>query len=316
MKRIRIPLLGGLLLAVLPVILLSACSHERSVQIALGGDIMLAREGSPIFSEVAVWGEAQSIFEKSDLSMANLESPITDLNTVIYPQQGYNLCSPVDGLEFLKASGVQYYSLNNNHSGDCGEDGLLTTQKLLDETSLKGFSQEPLEIRRNGQAFSLISVEDVTKALDLSPLVESIQKEKRKGNFVIISVHWGNEYQAGADARQQEIAQALTDAGADLIWGHHPHVLQRMEWLEGENAHRTLVVYSLGNLVSDQAMLRDAQRTAVITLTVKNGKINNLQAIPFILDMGQHRLIRVEKEEAAFILDRLDESIFKESTAD
>ena len=94
-------------------------------------------------------------------------------------------------------------------------------------------------------------------------------------NFVVVSTHWGNEYQAGPDDRQQILAQAWVDAGADVIWGHHPHVLQRMEWItSNEDNHEALVMYSLGNLLADQFMLQDAQRSALSQGEMKNGRIS------------------------------------------
>ena len=71
-------------------------------------------------------------------------------------------------------------------------------------------------------------------------------------DYLIVSMHWGNEYQTVQGARQEELAQLLCDGGADLIIGTHPHVLQPMAWLERDDGHRTLCMYSLGNFVSNQ----------------------------------------------------------------
>ena len=71
-------------------------------------------------------------------------------------------------------------------------------------------------------------------------------------DYLIVSMHWGNEYQTTENDRQNELAQLLCDGGADMIIGTHPHVLQPMEWLEREDGHKTLCAYSLGNFISNQ----------------------------------------------------------------
>ena len=124
---------------------------------------------------------------------------------------------------------------------------------------------------------------------------------------MVISVHWGNEYQAGPDARQQQFAQEWVDAGADLIWGHHPHVLQRMEWLTSrEDGHEALILYSLGNLVSDQHMLPDAQRTALVQITVKNDRISKVTVAPLMVNWESFSLdFDLNHADQEKILDRL-----------
>ena len=71
-------------------------------------------------------------------------------------------------------------------------------------------------------------------------------------DYLIVSMHWGNEYQTAESDYQKRLAQLLCDGGADLIIGTHPHVLQPMKWLEREDGHKTLCAYSLGNFVSNQ----------------------------------------------------------------
>lgn len=306
MKKLRIRLPGGLLMVVLPVIFLFGCSRENSVKITLGGDVMLARDGEIIFSDASIWEGTAALFDSADLSMANLESPLTDEERPDQTVEGYNLCSPIAGLELIKSSGINYFSLENNHSNDCNENGTVVTKKLLDAAALYGFDTEPLHVIKNGQRFSLISAEDISAPLDLELLTNTVRREKQKDNFVMVSIHWGNEYQASVDARQEQIAQTLADAGADLIWGHHPHVLQRMEWLEGSSGNQTLVIYSLGNLISDQVMLKSTQRTAIITLIVDHGEITNIQAFPFILDFYKGQLVQPDDTEQKIILESLD----------
>jgi poly-gamma-glutamate capsule biosynthesis protein CapA/YwtB (metallophosphatase superfamily) len=134
-----------------------------------------------------------------------------------------------------------------------------------------------------------------------------IQEQKKSGDFVIISAHWGNEYQAGPDEHQTELAQDWVNAGADVIWGHHPHVLQRVDWLVSSiDGHNALVMYSLGNLMADQFMLSDVQRSALIRVEITNKKITGVTLLPVAFDWNsKHLNFNLDEEIKVLILRRL-----------
>jgi poly-gamma-glutamate synthesis protein (capsule biosynthesis protein) len=89
------------------------------------------------------------------------------------------------------------------------------------------------------------------RPLDLEPARGAVREARRQADLVVVSVHWGNEYQHLPTKRQRDIARALVDAGCDVILGHHPHVLQPVELMEADG-RRALVAYSLGNFISNQ----------------------------------------------------------------
>jgi 2-methylisocitrate lyase-like PEP mutase family enzyme len=103
------------------------------------------------------------------------------------------------------------------------------------------------------------------------------------------------------------LAQKWVDAGADVIWGHHPHVLQRVDWMTSAlDGHLALVMYSLGNLLTDQFMLPDAQRSALIRLTIQGNKIRMVTVFPVVLDWEHLRLNFAPNQEITEkIVDRL-----------
>ncbi len=292
MKLKQIFFRGALAAALLT---LNACSRPAAdFTLTLGGDIMLAREGKPLFEtqgqEINPWSELQQkgvlINDDSpvlDYFLVNLESPLGE-----YPPDvsDMNLCSDPVQVKMLTTGGVDLVSLANNHRNDCSADGTTTTKSFLDEQNIKSalMSGVPVYLDTSGGRIAVIASEVVTGSLDKTTLLTQIQDARKQAQVVVVSMHWGNEYQAGADERQQTLAQQIADAGADVIWGHHPHVLQKMEWLESTDGRQVLALYSLGNLLADQWMLEDAQQSALVRLYFLDNKINGIEVIPLETD--------------------------------
>lgn len=305
---------GALLLTLL---CLSGCSRSGTYTITFGGDIMLARGGEPIIEnweelDLSLPGE----FLIGDSSMthlyvANLESPLTDDLSLWsnLPNADMNLCAGSNQLVMLQSAGFDLLTANNNHQDDCPEGDIFRTTQLLDASGfltlheMKGTWVNELA----EEHLVFIGIDAISTQMNEEGILDMIRAQKSAGNFVVISAHWGNEYQAGPDAPQEHLAQSWVDAGADLIWGHHAHVLQRMEWLtSNEDAHRALILYSLGNLVSDQHMLPDVQRSTLVQVSIKNNHIRQVTVAPFMVswDLGSldFELPQVDQEK---VLDRL-----------
>jgi poly-gamma-glutamate synthesis protein (capsule biosynthesis protein) len=112
-------------------------------------------------------------------------------------------------------------------------------------------------------------------------------------------MHWGAEYQAGASSGQKEIAERLAEAGAALIWGHHPHVLQSSEWIADG---KTLVLYSLGNALFDQPGLEDTRRSALVLVTLDSQGVEEISVIPFLIDVRNSRVVTAEEADTQRIM--------------
>lgn len=305
---------GALWLALL---FLSGCTRSNTYTITLGGDIMLARGGEAI---VENWDELDlSLPEdleyanssRNNLYVANLESPLTgDLTSITnLPNTDMNLCAGSNQLNILRFAGFDLLMANNNHQDDCTQAGIFQTTQLFESEGLMTLHEVngmwSSELPEKDLVF--IGFDAVGTLLDEKSMLDLIREQKSAGNFVILSAHWGNEYQAGPDAHQEQLAQGWVDAGADLIWGHHPHVLQRMEWLtSSEDGHQALILYSLGNLVSDQHMLPDVQRSALVQITVRGNRIRKVTVVPFMVnwDLGSLRF-KLPGADQQKILDRL-----------
>jgi poly-gamma-glutamate synthesis protein (capsule biosynthesis protein) len=147
--------------------------------------------------------------------------------------------------------------------------------------------------------YQLLAFDDATTPLDLETSVSRVTSAAKQADLVIVSVHWGGEYQAAPSPRQQSIAQALARAGAGLIIGHGPHVLQRVEWI-GE----TLIAYSLGNFLFDQPYPADCRRGAILRVTwFAHGSRPAVQVLPTVVEHG--RVKPASPIESPAILDRL-----------
>ena len=116
---------------------------------------------------------------------------------------------------------------------------------------------------------------------------------------MIVSIHWGAEYQSGASQLQKEIATQLAQAGAALIWGHHPHVLQSAEWI---NDGETLVLYSLGNALFDQYGLADTRRSALALVRLDPNGVVDFNAIPFMIDVPNSRVVEADATSEQVIM--------------
>ncbi|MDX1807598.1 MAG: CapA family protein, partial [Paenisporosarcina sp.] len=123
--------------------------------------------------------------------------------------------------------------------------------------------------------------------IDLPLIQQNVDTAKNLSDVVVVSMHWGNEYESMPSLFQLDLAQKLSDMGVDIIIGHHPHVLQPMDWIERPDGSKTLVMYSLGNFLSGQVGL-DKRIGGIggieVTKTVFHGKstitLNEPQFIP------------------------------------
>lgn len=275
---------------------------------------MLARDGEALFSQDP-WGVVSKATDSENnsgserLFFANLESPL--LKTGENPEgktSGYDLCADEDQTTILKVAGIDLVSIANNHQGDCGDPSGESTQKILEGQSIRsvGSNLSPVYIETSAGRVGVIAAEDVSHVVGADELVRQIKAARSQCDYLIVSMHWGNEYQAGASERQHELAQAIADAGADVLWGHHPHVLQSVEWVDSSiSGKKMLVMYSLGNLLSDQWMSQDTQRSALITLNFSEGRIVSISMQPIRMDRATKTLITPDPNEIELTQTRL-----------
>lgn len=251
----------------------------KEVDVLAVGDIMVhypqlksAYIGEDRYDFNPVFEHVKNYIESADLAIANLETVIAPSRK---PYAGYpRFNSPSELIEALRKTGFDLLVTANNHSLDQGKTGLVETIEAIKKTNL-GYVGTSLEsekrytvwendgIRIGIASFatalngleSLLSVDERRTMINLysETMVSDVLDELDSENvdFVIVYIHWGNEYQLKASSWQRETASFLLNSGVDLILGSHPHVVQE---LEGHliNGKMRYVVYSMGNFISNQ----------------------------------------------------------------
>ncbi|WP_051250790.1 CapA family protein [Paenibacillus harenae] len=224
----------------------------------------------PFFAEV------KPLLEQGDWVIANLETPVAGQE---FGYSGYpTFNAPVELAEALKTAGFNLITNANNHSLDKGEKGVLGTLENLKALGLPSVgtasSQEEADklllTEKNGIVMGLLAYTYGTNGIPIPEgkpyLVSLIDEEKIKNDmsrlrqagadFITVSLHFGTEYQTAPSDEQKRLARALIAAGADIIAGSHPHVVQPYEVVETSDkngrARQGLIIYSMGNFISNQ----------------------------------------------------------------
>lgn len=213
----------------------------------------------------------KSVFEEDDLTIVNFEGTLTD--STIREDKQFAFKADKSYAEILTDGFVEAANLANNHSKDYGEQSYNDTMDALDEAGITNFGYDRVAIKKvKGIKVGLVGTYVLADGLGVKDSMEkNIQDLKDEGAQVIIaSFHWGEEKAEYPNDVQVELAHAAIDAGADLVLGHHPHVLQGIEKYKGKN-----IVYSLGNFCFGGNMYPSDMDTMIFqqTFTLKGGKL-------------------------------------------
>jgi len=298
-----IKLRASILLVIL-ILLVSCPPARRTVTLALLGDLMVGRA---VHSEFASLSYLVPQLKAADLSLANLESPLAPGGGMVIPaNNGYNLCADTARADLFPLWDLDMLSLANNHRFDCGPEGLAATIKSLTARGVTpvGPGPGPVYWQINGLKLAFLAFDDILAPIDTASALNAIQSARSSGAVVVVSVHWGLEYQEGATDRQKGLARQFADAGAALVVGTHPHVLQPAGWIS--TAHgKTLVLYSLGNALFDQAGLPDTRQSAMVVVTLADTGVQSIWIVPFEIDPAGSRILPPDPQVAAQIRLRL-----------
>lgn len=255
----------------------STASQERRVTLLFAGDAMQhlpqiesARTDEGTFRYDSCFLLVRDMIEAADIAGVNLETTHGG-----EPYSGYPTFSAPDAFALaLKRAGFDLFFQANNHAVDRGRKGLEDTIDLLDSIGVKHtgtFKSEesrtlhyPLMIIKNGIRFAFLNYSYNTNGIPVSPpnivnLIDtnSIKKDlyytkRYHPDIIIAQMHWGNEYHTTPSAQQKAITTMLQHHGVQIVIGHHPHVVQPMVVKRVDDTIRSVVCYSLGNLISNQ----------------------------------------------------------------
>lgn len=278
---------------------------EPVIMVAFG-DLMLGRyvwtlmqrngndypfEHFPALLESMLKNEEGPFITAPDILFANLEGPISD-NPYVNPGTAMIFNFKPVVIEAIKKAGFNLLNLANNHAYDMGELGMTQTRQYLEAGGIHYFG-DAAGIRPGTAWTTTIKDTRITflglndtlhNRLNFDEVNERIREAEERSDFTIVTIHWGTEYQHTPSQKQIENAHAMVDAGADLIIGHHPHVIQ-----SDEIYHGAPIYYSLGNFVFDQYFQKDVQEGLGLTITLKKapttGAANTIDVKETVFDI-------------------------------
>lgn len=301
-------LLGGVILGI-SLIVSSAIPHTsatpvaailtdtpmpQSVSLLFVGDIMLSRSVGALMLEQDDWfwpfRQIASVTAEADLAFANLETTVSNRGTA----SGCGFCFRADprSLQGLAVAGFDVVSVANNHIWDYGADAFVDTLmhvRAMHIDPVGGGSnlaeaRAPVIREVRGTRIAYLAYTDLlplsagatlhtpgVNRYDPVRMQEDIAAARQLADVVIVSFHTGDEYHLAHNAKQERIYHAAIDAGADLVVGHHPHVVQEVEHYRGG-----WIAYSLGNFIFDQNFSVATTHGLMLRVTLVDGHISDV----------------------------------------
>jgi poly-gamma-glutamate synthesis protein (capsule biosynthesis protein) len=263
------------------------------VSFAVAGDVIphepvraaAAAAGDGAVGWGALFSDVNDVFEKADFGFVNLETPVAPAHS--RGSKPFMFDAPVALLDGLKANGIKIVSFANNHVMDQGWAGFTETREhLRDEGLLFAGSGDtsqqawqPVIVEANGikvgwlgmtrwlngnrnpdkddqphvNFFPYPGESGGASGADEAQVLDAIKHARAQCDFLVVSIHWGIEYAPAPRPEDVETAHKMLDAGASVIVGHHPHVLQPVETYRTQDGRDTVIFYSLGNFLSNQS---------------------------------------------------------------
>lgn len=287
------------------------------IQMSFAGDVifdsyvgsLIDREGiSPFVSGL------EGIFKSSDISMINLETPIS-LRGVKENDKQFTFRAKPEYINVLTELGVNMVALANNHILDYGIDAFRDTVDLLNSSKI-GYAgagedvdeaSRPLYITVKDCKIAIISSSHVipfiswtagvkkpgvASTYDPSRLLSEIEVARKNADIVVVYVHWGEEMKTTPLSYQKNLAKKYIDSGADMVIGSHPHVLQGLEYYKNG-----IICYSLGNFI----FTNTKKDTMIVNVKITEKKLSEVKVIPCEINNFKTSLIKEDAKFASLI---------------
>ena len=208
--------------------------HTAHVRAGYGFLMTVEEKYDYPFANVKSW------FENDDFTMVNLEGPLTDVG---HPSgQKYSFRGPSSYVNFLTQNSIEAVSIANNHIYDYGETGRNSTKAVLEENNISYVEQNNSTVVTLEGGLTIGIYGTVYNSIDREAAIEGIKALQEQVDLVIYAPHWGTEHSFDPTKEQKSLGREAIEAGADIVYGCHPHVLQPIE--EYQNG---VIYYSLGN---------------------------------------------------------------------
>ncbi len=295
---------------------------QKGITITFGGDVVLGgREnyygdsaGMPaVLDEKGMtWPFAglKDLFRKDDLTVVNLECVLKADSTGEDLTKQWRFRGLPEYVQVLMEGGIDLVNLANNHTIDFGDTGYLRTKEALNGNLPWCGNGENTVLEIRGHLFGFGGCRETTYTRTPEVISQDIQELKEKGAEIIVyQCHWGTEYDGNHTVLQEAMARACQRAGADLVIGHHPHVVQGADWIDGMP-----VVYSLGNLVFGGTIhlsTFDAILAQAVFYPEKSENRVEIKLIPILTSgsskqkINDYQPVIAEKEDALRILKKV-----------
>ncbi|MDD4900916.1 MAG: CapA family protein [Patescibacteria group bacterium] len=297
---------------------IAEAENYQTVKMLFVGDIMLDRHVKEKIEEKNLaylfdgFKAGGFDFRQYDLVNANLEGAVTDSGAHYAPAYSYDFAFAPELIGELKNYNFKIFNLANNHLTDQGERGVVETGINLAKLGYKYYGCQDAQAgdcsatiyEARGFKIGFAGFSMVYKEFNQAEAEKIIAELKNKTDLTVVSIHWGKEYEHIFNGIQESIAHKFIDAGADIIVGHHPHVVQGVEIYEtkraaANGAHpneliRRPIFYSLGNFIFDQYFSRDTQEELAIELDWNAAGQGRVILYPLISRQSQPSLMAGE----------------------
>jgi poly-gamma-glutamate capsule biosynthesis protein CapA/YwtB (metallophosphatase superfamily) len=290
---------------------------DADATLLFAGDVTLSDAFADLIGQDYDWAFAEmEEYRQADIAMVNLENPLTTATTPL-PDKQFNFKADPGSIEVLMRGGVDIVTLANNHAMDYEEPGLVETMEILDRAGIRhiGAGRDITEARRpeimevKGQRIAFLGYYDAdfhaagegiagTNPTHNDRIAEDIKAIRNQVDWIIVNYHWGAEKSSYPGDWQIDLAHFTIDQGADLVVGHHPHVLQGAEIYKGRP-----IAYSLGNFIFGGNSRSDYD-TAVLKVSLNDQQMK-VEFLP--VEVRQYQPKVVTGDRATEILQHIQE---------
>ena len=268
-----------LILALLAAVVVAGREHHSidTLRVLFTGDILLSREVEVELQhrKVSPWTNFSDLFRDVDWVGGNFEGALGTKSKCV-AKTGPCFATSESAAQLLKQAGFDGVTVENNHAGDLGPAGREHTRTLFEQAGLMalGFDNSPQFLRFGQTTLALLAITTIPAAdgrvqqVPSADVAGELELARQQANVVVVSIHWGREFLRIPESSQRTQARWLVEHGADLVVGHHPHVIQSPECVEGRP-----VFFSLGNHVFDE-VYPTTKEGLIADCRLQNGRLH------------------------------------------